>query len=146
MPVSSGDVMISPLMTAATSRAVPGGAKAAEQLKDALYRKYMERFMSLPAGKTDPTAMATAARAAGAPPATAAPNAAGLVGRVTGSDPALTSGGIFGGLAGLLGLGGPKDIELPNESGVRDPRLPPPSLLDTLKMSKETAKRLLRER
>lgn len=44
-------------------------------------------------------------------------------------------------LPAFLG-GGPKDIELPNESGVRDPRLPAPGVLEQLRMAKQQLDRI----
>lgn len=133
----STDVMISP-MTAV------GGAGLTDDVlravKDEAYRRYIARFFALPASKTNPTPMATVASGLtqGAK-TTAAP---ALDSRITGLPP----GSNLAGLASFFGFGKPKDIELPNEAGVRDPRLGPGSLLDTLKMSKETAKRLLKEK
>lgn len=47
-------------------------------------------------------------------------------------------------LLAKLFQGQPGDIELPPESGLRDPRLPPEGLLDALKRARAVSKRLLK--
>ena len=50
-------------------------------------------------------------------------------------------GAQMGFLGNMLGMG-PKDIELPNETGQRDPRLGPGSAWDQLKLSRDVLKKL----
>ena len=84
-------------------------------LKDEMFKRYMARF----AVEANPTPIAEQAAALGK----AGSRLAGF------------------GLPAWLG-GGPRDIELPNETGMRDPRLGPGSVLDRLKMSRDMLKKL----
>ena len=117
MEVSPGDVMMSPMMAAGSSNVASLSPEALKALKDEMYKRYIAKMFAQAPGM-DPTPAATTAR---------------------------TLGGVGKKLSGILPFslfGGPEDVELPNESGIRDPRLGPGSAWDQLKLTRDTLKRL----
>ena len=125
------DVMVaSPMMAAGPVKGLAGAItpEAMQMFKDEMYKRYMAKFFGTAAGE------------ATTPLSSAAQKIAGSKGYDIGS----AGKKLAGFLPAFLG-GGPDDVELPNESGKRDPRLGPGSILDQLKMSKAVAQRLMRQ-
>ena len=93
--------------------------EAMQAFKEEMYKRYLAKMFASAPGAVNPAPMAATARKLG------------------------KAGSKLAGMLPFSLFGGAEDIELPPESGRRDPRLPAEGVLDTLKRSRAVAKKLL---